>query len=771
MTQSVKRGFTMTDTIVACLCLGSMLAIGLPSLQVNRERARTTRCADRMRTILFASHSFHDAMKRLPPATIGAGSEPTLEQWLARDSDNYWKNFQNTSSLALLMPFMELNDKYDRVSPVAFDIYRNLTEHVDADGQRLYSWQGDIPGASDVAMTFEEACLCPSDNINETDMRIVVATQPVKNEQDPHDDIGVQYWDDASQSKSFGRTNYSACGGVMGGYVSSGGPEAARWRGCMTSGHRVTLETIRDGTSRTIMYGETNGQIEDSERTAACSWFWSGFSRGRGDIDYFRSGADAVTARINNPDRKMIGDGTWSSLYGFGSMHPGGMYAGFADGSVHFLSRDINWETWYELCGARDGGIPRNYDAIPQLPARTPDESEPLVEKFLVAGELDDGETFLKGHLQFHPDDDQARFGLGVLQFFQTVEHLGQSLYRYGAGANQDSSMMVQAIPFMRMPVPPNPNPDPVGMDEIRQTLQTVIDDLQKADQTLAEISSDNVKLPLNVGRFHLDINGDGVCVEEEGLSPILQFYTGGLRGRRGAVAGQVDDLVIAFDKADVYWLRGYCHLLSAMAETLLAYDLEPVWDVFGHRLFAKAQVPYEFLTRDGERRSQLDYELILDAVAAIHNVNFQLAEADRMPRALEHLNTVIAQSRLNWDAILAETDDDYEWIPGPNQEGVFPNARITQEMVDTWQDFLDEAQSLLSGDKLAPFWRGTDRTLGVNLNKVFTEPRPFDLVLWIHGSAAAPYLENGEVTQPETWRRFQQVFRGNFLGFAIWFN
>jgi hypothetical protein len=53
----------------------------------------------------------------------------------------------------------------------------------------------------------------------------------------------------------------------------------------------------------------------------------------------------------------------------------------------------------------------------------------------------------------------------------------------------------------------------------------------------------------------------------------------------------------------------------------------------------------------------------------------------------------------------------------------------------------------------------------------VFTNPRPFDLVLWVQGTAALPYLEAGEQTSPETWERFQRIFRGEFVGVAIWVN
>ena len=91
-------------------------------------------------------------------------------------------------------------------------------------------------------------------------------------------------------------------------------------------------------------------------------------------------------------------------------------------------------------------------------------------------------------------------------------------------------------------------------------------------------------------------------------------------------------------------------------------------------------------------------------------------------------------------------------------------------EMVKGWLEFLDEAKAILKGEKLIPFWRRGPES-GVNLKRVFTEPRTFDLVLWVQGTAAVPYLENGVCTSAETWSRFQRIFRGEFIGFALWFN
>ena len=49
----------------------------------------------------------------------------------------------------------------------------------------------------------------------------------------------------------------------------------------------------------------------------------------------------------------------------------------------------------------------------------------PLVERYLEEGKLAEGERALAAHLKDHPDDDQAWFGLGTLQFLRAVEIVG----------------------------------------------------------------------------------------------------------------------------------------------------------------------------------------------------------------------------------------------------------------------------------------------------------------------------------------------------------
>jgi len=43
--------------------------------------------------------------------------------------------------------------------------------------------------------------------------------------------------------------------------------------------------------------------------------------------------------------------------------------------------------------------------------------------------------------------------------------------------------------------------------------------------------------------------------------------------------------------------------------------------------------------------------------------------------------------------------------------------------------------------------------------------------VLWVQGTAATPYLEKGELTRGDTWRRLLDLFHGDFVRYALWFN
>ena len=84
--------------------------------------------------------------------------------------------------------------------------------------------------------------------------------------------------------------------------------------------------------------------------------------------------------------------------------------------------------------------------------------------------------------------------------------------------------------------------------------------------------------------------------------------------------------------------------------------------------------------------------------------------------------------------------------------------------------EVLDEMEAVADGRRLLPHWRLPDG-MGVNVDKVVANPPPFDLVLWIQGSALVPYIEKGEVSSQSRWRELMAPFGPGFTAFAIWSN
>jgi hypothetical protein len=391
-------------------------------------------------------------------------------------------------------------------------------------------------------------------------------------------------------------------------------------------------------------------------------------------------------------------------------------------------------------------------------------DGPPLAEQYLVEGRLAEGETALVAAVNANPNDAQARLGLGTVRFLKAVERMVQSLHRFGlrpdpAGGN---------VPFARLPVPENKDPKPIRYADLRTMFQAWNDDLRQVEETLAVLDDPGVKLPLHFGRIRLDFDGDGTSSDDEML---WKLYAR-LNSQAQVTPEQAQAFLITFDRGDVAWLRGYCHLLMAFGEFYLAHDGKELFDRTAHLFFARPETPFAFL-RGGQAAGAggPDVGQIADMIAMIHLLRLPVLEPMRLSAALDHLKAMLALSRESWKFYMAEDDDDHEWIPNPKQTGIIPGVQITEEMVKGWTiTFLDEADDILAGRKLVPFWRDAGGR-GVNLRRVFLEPREFDLVLWVQGTAAVPYLEAGELTTAEVWQRLQRIFRGEFLGFAVWFN
>ena len=390
-------------------------------------------------------------------------------------------------------------------------------------------------------------------------------------------------------------------------------------------------------------------------------------------------------------------------------------------------------------------------------------EAAALTRQHFEAGTLAEGEGALAARLAANAGDDEARFGLGMVRFGRALEKFAQHQYRYGLQPTGE-----RIVPFLRLPAPPNPNAERLTYEAQRAAFQAMIDDFAGVEATLAAMGPGDARIMLDLEKIRFSLAGAGGAEQAVPLMDLLRAAASMGQPKAGAAA---EPFEAVFDRADVTWLRGYCRLLSAMLEFVLAYD----W----RETFAKtAGVFYPNLRADGIVDDSSLGNLVggadsatffADIIVMIHEVRWPVAEPARMGRVRDNLKQVIALSRENWRAILAEKDNDREWVPSPLQtSGVFPTMQVTQERVDAWHAALGEFDAVLDGRLLVPHWR---MAKGINIGGFSRSRGPFDLVLWITGHGAVPYLEDGPVMSSQSWRAWQQIFGGNFFMFAVYFN
>ncbi len=344
-----RSGFSIIDLITTLAAILVLVALALPLLVRSKEHASKVKCSNNLRQIVIGAHNFHDAYKRLPPGTLGHGNAIKKEEWLDKDGEFFWKRAQNASSLAQLMPFIELNNIYSKVNPTMYNMYKYIDEF-----DVRYEWFGAIEGVDEVITTQVDLFNCPSDILAKIEFEdTIIAIQPLAEDRDS-DDYGIQLAsevkDDWKLKKQIAATNYLGNAGAFSGGRHPG-VERRPYVGPMSSRSRVRLETIRDGTSNTIMFGETLGEIDKGmgSRVRAQAWMTAGLARARGANDWDPEG------KIDQGN--MIGNLKSSSAFGFGSAHDEGAVFAFSDGSVRSFKRNISPNVFYKVCGSNDGGF------------------------------------------------------------------------------------------------------------------------------------------------------------------------------------------------------------------------------------------------------------------------------------------------------------------------------------------------------------------------------------------------------------------------------
>jgi hypothetical protein len=227
----------------------------------------------------------------------------------------------------------------------------------------------------------------------------------------------------------------------------------------------------------------------------------------------------------------------------------------------------------------------------------------------------------------------------------------------------------------------------------------------------------------------------------------------------------------IRFDTADAEWLAAYVQMISGVSELVLSLDPTPAI-----RTVYEGRVRLEMAGAVGGPDPLFGSDDMVDQFAAILLTLDGKPDATRTRKALAHFKGMIAHNRKFWPEMMAETDNDHEWLPNPSQTSPF-GVQITAELAASWQAVLVEIEDMLEGRRLVPYWRTPygfnqdGRGVGINIGKLLKDPGDMNAALLIQGAAIAPYLENGALVTMDAWNRFTAMSQGDGLLMALILN
>ncbi len=315
-----SRAFTLVELLVVITIIGILIALLLPAVQAAREAARRTQCANNFKQVGLALHNYHDAKECFPPGEI---------EW-ANDSGECGPHPSNPSWYfgfgwgTHILPHLEQQAVYDRFDFSNFAWY--------------YAHQPGGGHNGSVGRTRIAVYLCPSDPQGGECIRISSADLPSDCDQEK---AGIRQTNMAGVID----TQHRFC------YLTSGNNQVTKHLGLrrdtmqMADGIMANMQPchirdISDGTSNTLMIGEVTGGGPGTY-TGSC---WAHLA------------LTDTAGGINGPGT-VPGGGSGANYFssGFSSFHPGGCHFLMADGSVQFLSQNINQHVLVALT-TRAGG-------------------------------------------------------------------------------------------------------------------------------------------------------------------------------------------------------------------------------------------------------------------------------------------------------------------------------------------------------------------------------------------------------------------------------
>ena len=287
---SGRRGFTLIELLVVIAIIAVLIALLLPAVQQAREAARRTQCKNNLKQIGLALHTYHGTFGMFPPGYIdsvagGGGSQ-------GQDGGWSWQ--------AQILPQMEQGPLFNQFN---FE----------------YHPYGTTSTAQNIALvaTVQPAFSCPSD------------PKP------PHTSIResgnggyVERIATSSYCGVFGAFGDRACDGIQ--------PQPSQ-RGLLVANAGRRIADITDGTSNTLAVGEVTWYVSQMQVLYG-SLGSSGYAACQGHSNIYPQWRHLRSAR-QKPNGTPPGS-TYAHT-GFHSMHTGGVQFLLADGSVRFISENI----------------------------------------------------------------------------------------------------------------------------------------------------------------------------------------------------------------------------------------------------------------------------------------------------------------------------------------------------------------------------------------------------------------------------------------------
>jgi prepilin-type N-terminal cleavage/methylation domain-containing protein len=330
-----SRGFTLIELLVVIAIIAVLIALLLPAVQQAREAARRTQCRNNMKQMGLALHNYHDNFNVFPPALLNSGRYNLATYTTATNP------VLNTTGWVFLLPYIDQAPAYNQYN---FNVCSSMSSP--------YSLPVAGTDATNVAVTGMKIPMlsCPSHPNSDE----VVSSTP-----------GTTAFYSTNQAR---RTSYLFSTGVFTDYDA---PYAATGsdirQGAFGNSGAAKMRDLIDGSSNSVLVGEAWGGGRWKTSTSFGPWGLSGTHtccHGRivnGSATALNSATVAAYANANNSAWNInaawtVGDPlNQTYAWVFNSGHTGGAQFLLGDGSVRFLSQNMNYLTLCQLAYIHDG--------------------------------------------------------------------------------------------------------------------------------------------------------------------------------------------------------------------------------------------------------------------------------------------------------------------------------------------------------------------------------------------------------------------------------